>query len=120
MWVFCNPNPCRLLVGDCVIRACSIALDNTWHKTHKEICELSNKKCNMPSANSVWGEFLESNNMRYREPQQTLTVRQFCLLHPYGIYTIGTGNHAVTVIDGDWYDIWDSGDEIVSYYFERS
>lgn len=120
MWKFYNPNPCHLLVGDCVIRAASIATESSWHKTHREICDLSNTKCNMPSANMVWGEFLESKHMRYREPQQKLTIRQFCLLHPYGVYTIGTGSHAVTVIDGDWYDIWDSGDEIVSYYFERS
>lgn len=120
MWVFCNPNPCNLLVGDCVVRASSLSLERPWRAIHRDLCELSNYECNMPSANVIWGEYLESNGMTYRELRHPQTVRQFCLAHPYGVYTIGTGSHAVTVIDGDWYDIWDSGDEIVSYYFERS
>lgn len=29
MWIFCNPNPCNVLVGDGVIRAVSISQDNS-------------------------------------------------------------------------------------------
>lgn len=118
MWIFCNPNPCHVLVGDCVIRACSISQDISWKETHERICDLSRQLCNVPTANVVWGTYLENRGNPYREPEYPITIRQFCLLHPYGVYTIGTGEHAVTVIDGDWYDIWDSGDELVSYYFE--
>ena len=120
MWIFCNPNPCHVLVGDCVVRACTIQLNSDWHKVHKELCELSNAECNMPSANVVWGKFLENKGLSCYEPRFPITKRQFCREHPRGCYTIGTGSHAVTVIDGDWYDIWDSGDEFVSYFFERS
>lgn len=119
MWIFCNPNPCNLLVGDCVVRACAISQNKSWDDVHEELSELSRAYCNMPSANSVWGEYLE-RTMTYKEPRSPLTIRQFCILHPYGTYTIGTGEHAVTVIDGNYYDIWDSGDELVRYYFERS
>ena len=73
----------------------------------------------MPSANTIWGEYLE-RTMFYREPRSRITIKQFCLANPKGVYTIGTGTHAVTVIDGNYYDIWDSGDEKVLYYFERS
>jgi hypothetical protein len=120
MFIFYNPNPERNLVGDCVVRACAISQQKNWHTVHEELSKLSNYMCNMPSANIVWGNYMEMNHMKYREPEIQMTVRQFCLLHPYGTYTIGTGSHAVTVIDGDWYDIWDSGDEIILYYFERS
>lgn len=120
MWVFCNPNPCHVLVGDCAIRACTIQLDSDWHKVHKDLCDLSDIECNMPSANAVWGLYLESKGLVCRVPPIPVTIRQFCRINPRGCYTIGTGSHAVTVIDGDWYDIWDSGDEYVSYYFERS
>ena len=119
MWKYCNPNPCKVLVGDCVIRACTIALDSNWHRVHQDLSFLSNTRCNMPSANVVWGEYLEDKGLIYREPSYTQTVRQFCREHPTGCYTIGTGTHAVTIIDGDWYDIWDSGDEVVEYYFKR-
>lgn len=119
MWIFCNPNPCNLLVGDCVIRACSISQNKSWTTIHSELSDLSRYRCNMPSANTIWGEYLE-RTMFYREPRSRITVKQFCLANPKGVYTIGTGTHAVTVIDGNYYDIWDSGDEKVLYYFERS
>ena len=119
MWRFYNPNPCNVLVGDCVIRACSLGVDTTWKKTHEQLSMLSRARCNMPSANVVWGEYLEGRGMVHKVPRVPQTIRQFCREHPTGLYTIGTGEHAVTVIDGDWYDIWDSGDERVLYYFER-
>ena len=45
---------------------------------------------------------------------------QFSYDHPEGEYILGTGNHVVTVINGDYYDTWDSGNEIPIYYFERT
>jgi hypothetical protein len=46
------------------------------------------------------------------------TISEFARLYPKGIYIIGTGNHAVAVIDGDYYDSWDSGDEIPSFFWK--
>ena len=45
------------------------------------------------------------------------TVRAFCKKYPEGVYVIGTGTHAVAVIDGDYYDSWDSGNEIPTYFW---
>ena len=36
-----------------------------------------------------------------------------------GIFVLGTGSHAVTVIDGNYFDAWDSGKETPVYYFEK-
>jgi hypothetical protein len=33
---------------------------------------------------------------------------------------VGDGRHVVTVIDGDWYDSWNSGDISPTFYLERS
>ena len=118
MWIFRNPNPCNILIGDCVIRAVSIAQKQGWRITHKDLCDLSREMCNVPSANSVWGTYLMERGAQYFEPNKPITIRQFCLLNPYGTFTVGTGSHAVTIIDGDWYDIWDSGDEYISYIFK--
>ena len=77
----------------------------------------------MPSANVVWGEYLVDRGMTLRELSHPFlaryTVREFCRDHPKGIYVLGLGTHVVTAIDGDYYDIWDSGDETVQYYFRR-
>ena len=47
------------------------------------------------------------------------TVQDFCIDHPKGTYVLGTGTHAVAVVDGYYYDAWDSGKEIPIYYFSK-
>ena len=121
MWVMANPNPQRKQVPDCVIRAVCIALDINWYQAYDELCEVGRMDCNMPSADSVWGHYLK---MRGFEPfilpqscPSCTTVREFCKLYPDGTYIIGTGSHAVAVINGNYYDSWDSGNEIPSFFW---
>ena len=75
----------------------------------------------MPNSNYVWGLDLKSKGgTQFLLPESCpscITVRAFCEKFPDGIYVIGTGNHAVAVIDGDYYDSWDSGDEVPSYFW---
>ena len=77
----------------------------------------------MPSANRVWGEYLREIGYVRRIIPDTCpncyTVRDFCMEHPIGRYILGTGEHVVAVVDGYYYDSWDSGNEIPIYYFER-
>lgn len=44
------------------------------------------------------------------------TVRDFAEDHPKGLYVLGPPNHAVAVIDGDYWDSWNSGSTVPSYY----
>jgi hypothetical protein len=46
-------------------------------------------------------------------------VRDFARDHPRGTYLLGLDGHVVTVIDGDWLDVWDSGDETVLFVWSR-
>ena len=48
------------------------------------------------------------------------TVADFAHDNPVGTFVLGPLEHAVAVIDGEWYDTWDSGTAPVLYYFERS
>lgn len=77
----------------------------------------------MPSSNDVWGAYLIDRGWVYRRLQDTCpfcyTVNDFCEDHPEGVYIIGTGTHVVCVIDGCYYDAWDSGDKIPMFYFGR-
>ena len=45
------------------------------------------------------------------------TVKDFAEANPHGVYVLGPHEHAVAVIDGDWWDSWDSGDTVPTYYF---
>jgi len=122
-FVYCNPNPCNNLVIDCVIRAISIAMDREWRDVYLDVCIQGYEMCDMPSSNRVWKAYLLKHGYTMETLHNTCpdcyTVRDFCMDHPYGIYILCTGEHAVTVIDGNYYDTWDSGDVVPLYYFYK-
>ena len=121
MWIKRNPNPCGKEAPDCVIRAICIALNLDWYETYWRLCELGAVECDMPSSNFVWGKFLYQLGFEpFSVPAACLkciTVRDFCREFPVGTYIIGTGSHAVAVINGNYYDSWDSGNEMPSYFW---
>lgn len=76
----------------------------------------------MPSADSVWGRFLYLHGFKpfllEHDCPNCITVRQFAELYSKGTYIIGTGSHAVAVINGDYFDSWDSGNEILTFFWK--
>lgn len=122
-YVFCNPNPDRAIVGDCVIRGICILTDNFWNDVYLDVCNEGLVMHDMPSSNAVWGSFLMKHNYVKRTISDTCpecyTIRDFCFDNPRGRFLLATGTHVVAVINGDYYDTWDSGDEIPIYYFKK-
>lgn len=118
-----NPNPQGKNVGDCVIRCLTLALPSTWQGAYVQLCVKGLKMFDMPSANHVWGALLKEHGyVRHALPNECpdcYTIREFCNDHPEGYFVVATGTHVVMVIDGDYMDSWDSGDETPLYYFER-
>lgn len=123
MWIRCNPNPLGKQTGDCVVRAIAVATGRSWRGVYRDLCELGEIECELPNSNSIWGLYLSDQGFRqFLLPEscpKCLTVRAFCERYPRGVYVIGTGSHAVAVMDGDYYDSWDSGSETPSYFFRR-
>lgn len=123
MWVEYNPSPVGARVGDCAVRAVAKALDTTWEKAYLLIAMNGFQMGNIISANSVWGSVLRQHGFkRYNLPTDCpdcYSVRDFCQDNPIGTYVLGTENHVVTAVDGDYYDTWDSGDEIVAYVWHK-
>ena len=122
MWIKCNPNPLGKQTGDCVVRAIAIATGQSWRDTYRELCKVGEIECDMPSSNFVWGVYLRRRGAKqFLLPESCpscITVRAFAERYPEGIYVIGTGEHAVTVIDGNWYDSWNSEGEIPTYFWK--
>lgn len=122
-FVFCNPNPAKNLVGDCVVRAISILTNKNWESTYMDVVEQGGIMYDMPSSNEVWGAYLKKiGYLRELIPNtcpDCYTVKEFCLDHPRGKYLLATGSHVIAVINGNYYDTWDSGDEIPIYYFTK-
>lgn len=121
MWMRTNPNPKHKEVPDCVVRALCIALNRRWIDVYDDLCMLGRQECNMPSADAVWGKYLYQMGFEpFLLPEscpQCVTIRLFSKMYPRGAYIIGTGSHAVAVINGDYYDSWDSGDQIPSFFW---
>lgn len=122
-----NANPVNNRVGDCVIRAISKATGNTWEEIYTKIALQGFLMSDMPSANRVWMAYLKKIGFKkYLIPDtcpDCYTVQDFCIDHPVGIYVLwvdGQQNgHVVCVVDGNYYDTWDSGDEFPIFYWRK-
>lgn len=112
-----NPNPCCIRASDCVVRAIMAATGRGWYDVYWDLCDQGAKMCDMPSVNRVWSAYLTERGYTRYEIARACSVREFARDHPYGIYVLGTGSHAVASIDGNYLDSWDSGSEKILYYF---
>lgn len=124
MWVEQNANPYGKRVGDCVVRALSVALGQSWDVTYCGICVKGFLMGDLPSANAVWGAYLWDMGFRRKAIEdkcpECYTVRDFCHEHPQGVYVLAISGHVVVVVDGHYIDTWDSGDCVPLYYWARS
>lgn len=123
MYIFYNPNPKGSNIGDCVIRALTKACDMTWDDVYLDLMLLGFVMKDMPSANHVWGTYLMQNGFqRFALPNtcpDCYSISDFCNDHPKGTYVLATGSHVITIIDGNYYDSWDSGREVPAYLFAK-
>lgn len=77
----------------------------------------------MPSANVVWGKYLKDKGYKRRVIPDSCpacyTVDQFAKDHISGTYILAISGHVVCVQDGNYYDSWDSGNEVPAYYWTK-
>lgn len=123
MFIKYNANPINKRVGDCTVRAISKVLNQSWDKTFVEMCVESFILCDMPSANHVWGAYLKHKGFKKKIIpdyfSECYTVKDFCNDNPKGTFVLAISGHVVAVKDGNYFDTWDSGDEIPIYYFMK-
>ncbi len=119
MYIHFNGNPCGKNIGDCVIRAISIVTGYDRHKVYAGLCLFGFPCTIWGNSNAVWADYLLYLGFRRYTVYGKQTVEDFSEVHQHGRYIIGTGSHAVAVVDGDIIDSWDSSQEIVQYYFVK-
>lgn len=116
-------NPVGRRVGDCAVRAVAKALDMGWEGAYIALVINGLQMGDLPNADSVWGATLRQHGFKRmnipNECPDCFTVADFVEENPKGIYVIGTGNHVVTAIDGNYFDSWDSGAEVVQHVWYR-
>lgn len=123
MWREYNPNPLHNRVGDCVVRALSKALGQSWDETYIGICIQGLIDGDMPDANKVWGHYLTRKGFRRRRIRwkqlDDWDVEDFARENPAGTYILAIDGHVVCIQDGEIFDSWYSGDEHPAYVWSK-
>jgi len=118
-----QPNPVSPNEDDCVIRAICKATGKDWDTVYMELSAEGMKHGTWGNVNHVWDSYLRNNGYtRHTVPDtcpDCYTVAQFAADHPQGTYILATGTHAVTVQDGNVYDVFDSRQKVPIYYYEK-
>lgn len=123
MYSYYNANPYKIRVGDCVIRAISKALNQSWEDTYIDLTIQGYLLGDLLSSNAVWDAYLKSKGFkRHIVPNdcpECYTIEDFCNEHPKGTFIIGTGTHCVTVENGCVFDTWNSSGEVPIYFYYK-
>ena len=126
-FVYYQPNEKDLKdqCGDCQIRALSKVLGLSWVETFdltiplcRDLqtytifdCDLQKTKAAMESLGFTYTGI--SNKRGSKRP----TIEQFAKDHPKGRYVCTVSRHVVAVVDGKYYDTWDSGYKSMYGYY---
>lgn len=111
--------------ADCTIRALSKALNVTWieafdlmmEECRKEQCvtifslPLPIRKRIMDS----WG--FDYQGVSVANGKRRPTIAEFAKAHPTGTFICNVAGHEVAIVDGMYYDTWDSGYKPMYGYF---
>lgn len=123
MWIKYNANPVANRVEDCAIRAVAVALDVSWEYAFDLIAKNAKEMGNVMHSNAVFGSVLRQHGFkRFIVPNSCpdcYSLIDFCMDNPEGVYVVGLDSHVVAVVDGNYIDTWDSGNEIPIYYWKE-
>lgn len=122
-FIFYNPNPLGKAAEDCTVRAISKLTDSTWDNAYFTVMIGGYLEKTMPDQKSAINTLMEYLGFkRYEIPDtcpKCYTIRQFTRDFPRGSYLVATGSHVVAVIDGNYYDAFDSGNEVPLNYWRK-
>lgn len=112
--------------GDCTIRALSKALNVTWLEAFNKTIPLCQEYQLMPNymffarsaKETAKALGLEHHSISTKKGTKRPTVDSFAKDHPTGRFICKVAHHVVAVVDGKYYDTWDSGYKSLYGYFE--
>lgn len=110
--------------GDCVVRALTKVMNKTWLEVFNELIPYAIKIQCMPNSRTCYESYLKDNGFEYhgisnKKGSKRPTVESFAKEHKDGIFLLNVAKHCVSVIDGIYYDTWDSGQCCLYGYYEK-
>lgn len=119
-----NANPKGKKTGDCVIRAISTALNETWEETYRGMLEIAIETGYAISCTENYSEYLKrkgykKQKMPKKENNKKYTVAEFAdtLAKPSTSYIINICNHTTLIKNKKLYDLWNCGRKSVLNYW---
>ena len=111
--------------GDCVIRALTKALNMEWLQVFDEMQPISREMQVPFNCRPCYEKYIESKGLKYigisnKKGTKRPTVDRFAKDHTTGTYILRVAHHLVTVVDGIYYDTWDSGEKSLYGYWQIS
>ena len=110
--------------GDCVIRSFTKVTGKEWETVFDELVPIARELQCMPNSKASYTRYLTTNGFTYHgisnaKGTKRPTVDRFAKDHPKGKYVLVVANHLVAVVDGIYYDTWDSGYKSLYGYWEE-
>lgn len=127
---FYNANPWGRYTDDCVVRALSLALQQSWGQTFNDLCEITLTCGCMPTTDTCIDRYLRKQGwIKHPQPRKfdntKYTGREF--IHeilgsnrPYSNVVAKIGSHhIVAIVGGKIHDTWDSSNGCIGNYWTR-
>lgn len=124
-WIEYNPNPSTSKANDCSIRAYCAAENLNWDDAYDIACKYGKMSNYMPNDNTSCERILDEefgytkHKLSKEEKAQGMTVNDFCIKHPEGVFILDVPRHLVAVVNGEYYDSWDCGKKKIKGYWSR-
>lgn len=112
-WIKYNPNPKHRNTGDCTIRAYTKAFGISWDEAYEIASRYGKDYGALPNDAKVVDKILTEEFgctiKRFPKSGDRNTVEEFAATHPKGTFIAKVHGHVVAVVDGKYYDSWNSG-----------
>lgn len=110
--------------SDCVIRALCKVMNKTWLEVFDELLPSARELQCMPNSKPCYEAFLLNHGFVYQEISNKKgtklpTVDSFTKDHKEGVYVLRATHHIIALVDGNFYDVWDSGDCCLYGYWKK-
>lgn len=123
---YVNPNPLKKKTGDCVFRACSVALDLDWDSVFQDLCKIGLELKEPPNMKPAYNELLLCHGFEYlsikvKKGSKRPTVNQVAKAtkNTSLVIVCRLANHIVTAKEGTFWDTWDCGDKSLYGYWVK-
>lgn len=119
---FYNANPKNRRTGDCVVRALSLALEQSWEDTLTGLFHVSLKVKSVPNSDDTYPAYLKEQGwIQMKQPRKKdgkkYTVGEWVKANEDKTMVISMANHCVCAKGGKVWDIWDcTGKSVCKYW----